>query len=161
MSTYAKIFALFLSQSEKSSNPTELILPFVLMLWSFAIIFFFCEFGEKVNNQFERFNDELCQLNWYLYPNNIQRLLLIFTTGVQQPVYLCGYGNIVCTRDSFEKVIFNSRNLFLTSQINKTNQLHFCSLTDSSQWIFLFYDASTTLWIEMLAKHHFCCLKKS
>lgn len=98
------------------------------MFWSFAFIFFFwfvwihvcfgtvyriiicfrlnfiSEFGERVINKFNEFDDELCEGNWYLFPPEMRKLYLIFMNDTQQPAYMYGFGNILCTRDVFKKV---------------------------------------------------------
>lgn len=82
------------------ANPAELI----RMFWSFAIIWSVCEFGERVTQQFDALAQELFQFKWYLYPIEIQRMLLIFMAGVQQSALIRSYGGIPCTRESFGKV---------------------------------------------------------
>lgn len=73
-----------------------------------------CESGERVMQQFSNYNDELNQCQWYLLSNNMQLMLLIFMNEVQQPIHIRGYGNIVCTRDSFKEV-----NIFDRTKINR------------------------------------------
>lgn len=96
----------FFQQSDDNSNTAELILPIIMVGWSFTIIFFYCHFGAMVCNQFSNFDDELCQCHWYLFPVEVQKLLLIFMSDSQQSTYIRGYGGILCTRDSFKNVIF-------------------------------------------------------
>lgn len=70
------------------------------------MIFFYCEFGAMVTNQFKIFNERLCQCNWYFFPIDVQRIFLIYMLDAQDPIFISGYGNILCTRDSFKNVIF-------------------------------------------------------
>lgn len=76
----------------------------VLVFWAFAIIFAFCEMGAQATHQFHALNEELCQVKWYLLPIEVQRMMLIFMSDAQQPMFLRGYGNILCTRDAFKNV---------------------------------------------------------
>lgn len=74
------------------------------MAYSFGVIFVECEFGEMITYKFDTFNEELCESRWYLFSNEMQRMILIFISNTQQPVYIRGYGNIVCARDAFKQV---------------------------------------------------------
>lgn len=75
------------------------------MLWSFILIFVFCESGAMVTHQFDKF-DENFQLkcNWYFLPGELQRVLVVFISDVQQTKFIHGYANVVCTREAFRKV---------------------------------------------------------
>lgn len=57
-----------------------------------------------VITQFNRFYDELCQCDWYLYSMEMQKMYSIFLKNSQQPAIICGYANILCTREVFKKV---------------------------------------------------------
>lgn len=83
--------------------PIQLVLS-VLVLFSFAIIFACCELGAQLTNQFSTLNEELYRFEWYSLPVGVQRMVLIFMSGTQQPVCLRGYGNIVCTREALKNV---------------------------------------------------------
>lgn len=54
--------------------------------------------------QFYRFNDALLQSNWYRFPIDTQKMLLIVVANAQQPIIIQGFGNIACTREVFKKV---------------------------------------------------------
>lgn len=74
--------------------------------WIFTTIYFVCHLGENVTYNFNVFNEELCRCDWYLFPNEMQRVFLIVLSGAQQPIVIQGYANIVCTHETFKKVIF-------------------------------------------------------
>ena len=123
-------------------NPIEIITPVVLMLWSFVMIFFFCEFGEMLTKQFNIYDEVLCQCNWYSYPFDIQKVLLIVMVNTQQPTILRGYANMFCSRGFFKQV---SISVQLMSQIFQFERNHFFYLfLDRTRWIFVFYDASSS-----------------
>lgn len=84
----------------------EVIFPFVMVNWSFLATFFLCECGERVMNQFDEFHDEIYQCNWYSFPIEIQKMLVIAMSISQQPAIIQGFGNLLCTRDTFKRVIF-------------------------------------------------------
>lgn len=157
-------------KSQDDSNLAELIAPLNYVFWSFVSIFLFCgtvfdllfsyilihlsqfvlfvplsEFGGMVTKQFDAFDEQLCQSNWYLYPNGMQRLLLIFILDAQQPVLIRGYGTIVCTREFFEKAssfVFGCIRFEYLTTLNKF--YHLLSILADNQWsIFIFYGSST------------------
>lgn len=72
---------------------------FCLVFWSFAITFLFCECGEKVMNE-----AKLCQLNWYEWPHELQRMLVIVMMDAQEPANIQGFANNVCSRELFKAV---------------------------------------------------------
>lgn len=74
------------------------------IFWSIACIFLFCEFGNMVTIEFEDLNEIIGQLNWYSYPNDVQRMMPIIMIVAQESVIIHGYGNIACVRESFVKV---------------------------------------------------------
>lgn len=86
------------------SNAMDIISTLTIGFWSFLAIFCMCEFGEQVTNQFIKFNDELDQCSWYLFPMQLQRMLIIVMINAQQPAVIQGYANAVCTRFAFNKV---------------------------------------------------------
>lgn len=94
-------------KSETDSDPSQFVMPFIMVFWSFAFIFFYCELGQAVTNQFNHFDDALCQCKWYLCAVDLQQMLLTFMSDTQQPMLLRGYANIVCARDSFKNVTKN------------------------------------------------------
>lgn len=75
-----------------------------MVFWTFALIFFFCELGEMVTNQFNQFSDVLGQSSWYLFPIELQRMLVTAIVNAQEPVIIRGFGNTMCTRDAFKLV---------------------------------------------------------
>lgn len=94
-----------MQKSEDASNLNDLASILVYAYLSFVVIFIYCEFGEAVIKHFNKFDDELYQSTaWYLFPIEVQRMLLIFMADSQQPLRIRGYGNIECTRDAFKTV---------------------------------------------------------
>lgn len=105
MSLQIDFVSFFKLKTQKSEDdPAVMIMPVIIVFWAFILIFSYCELGKKVTNAFNDFNEQLCQAKWYLLSVDIQRMLLIFMSDAQQPVLLRGFGNIVCTRDSFKNV---------------------------------------------------------
>lgn len=81
-----------------------IITPLCILIWSFIILSCYCECGERVTEQFHLYNDKLNRCKWYRFPLDVQRILLIFMGDAQQPAYIRGYANILCTRNSLKEV---------------------------------------------------------
>lgn len=77
--------------------------------WTFITLLLYCEFGERVMQQFNRFSEKLRQCNWYLFTIEMQRNYLIVLADVQQTVIIQGFVT-ECTRDAFKKVNFKDPN---------------------------------------------------
>lgn len=86
-------------------NLTEVALAVLATIISIIFIFVFCECGEMVNQQFSTFNKEFCQCNWYLFPHEMQQMFVLFMSGTNQPMQICGYANTKFTRKMFKRVI--------------------------------------------------------
>lgn len=81
--------------------------PGMLMLLNASLqyVILFCELGEMVTRHYDKVDQILLSCKWYKFPIEIQRILVIAIQNIQQPVVIVGYGNIVCRRETFKKVI--------------------------------------------------------
>lgn len=94
-----------LSQSQPNPDPIEMITPSILVTWSFVLLFFYCEAGQFVMNEFEEFAHQSYQtIAWYLFPIEMQKMLVIVMLNTQQPVVVHGLANAMCMREIFKKV---------------------------------------------------------
>lgn len=84
----------------------DLILPLPMMFWSFAQIFLFCELGERLTEQFDEIDKEILNIEWYTFPTDVQKVILMVMNATKRPVMLCGIGSIRCTRMGFKDVRF-------------------------------------------------------
>lgn len=75
-----------------------------MMSWSFGLLYFKCELGERLNNKFEQFNDAVNQCDWYLFPFEVQRMFITMVMNAQQSIRVHGFGNISSSRETFQKV---------------------------------------------------------
>lgn len=97
---------LFAMKSGHTLNLADLILASSVALLSILMIFLSCLLGDMVTSQFDSFDMEFNQCNWYLYPSEIQQILVMVMLSNQQPVIIHGYANTFCTRKAFRKVTF-------------------------------------------------------
>lgn len=116
-----------------------------MMMYSFVAMFFTCEMGQKVNNQYGDLSDEIYMCDWYLLPNGLQQMFIMVMKITQKSVFIRGFGNMECTRDSFKGVTFRHCSKYdfaFHFQIKIRIKIYFAIL-DNSCWIIVFYDASS------------------
>lgn len=87
-----------------TSNPLALSKLPVLVFWSFVSIFVYCDSGERLVSEFNKF-DVYCLCEWYMFPLFAQRSLPMIILNTQQPVVLQGFGSVQCTRETFRRVM--------------------------------------------------------
>lgn len=82
------------------------ILAVVLLLvfWSFGFTFIICEIPQRISFGFEEICDSFYQLNWYRFPDELNKLLVTFILSLQKPIVFECFGSIDCSRESFKKV---------------------------------------------------------
>lgn len=86
----------------------ELTVTLLFVLWTFTPIFLLCAAGEMVTDQFDVFNAELCMCNWYMFPLEVQKMLIIFLAGSQDPVNIHGFADTICALEAYKRVIRSS-----------------------------------------------------
>lgn len=100
------LFSFIFQISKSSDTDLHTLVNIVLVIIPvFGILFIVCELCQRLTQKFDDFNDNLWECRWYLYPNRLQQMFLIFGANTQQSVNIRGYGNIMCTRETFKKVI--------------------------------------------------------
>lgn len=75
-----------------------------LGFWALACVFVICEFVQRLTNVFNDSSDAIGQLHWYLYPMEVQQLLVQIIMYAQKPVVVAFFGSIQCSREQFRKV---------------------------------------------------------
>lgn len=83
---------------------SDFLLPSVMTFAAFAVIFLFCEVGQRIIDESNEATTNLIVIEWYTYPMAIKKIYPIIIMGTNEPVKLCGMGNIVCTREAFKNV---------------------------------------------------------
>lgn len=76
----------------------------ISIISALILIFYLCESGEMVTNQYKVLDFGLYQCDWYSFPIRMQRSLVVFMSYTQQPVMIQGFANVRCIRDTFKKV---------------------------------------------------------
>lgn len=76
----------------------------VLCFLAFSLVFLSSEIGQQFSNKFEKIDDELYQLDWYLLPMKIQQMLPTIMMNTQPTMVIKCFGSFECNRDIFKKV---------------------------------------------------------
>lgn len=108
-------------------DPISRVMLLTLLGFSFIINLIFCESGQMVGIQFEMFNDALNQCNWWSFPVEMQQMLIVVMANSQYLTLIRGYGNVLCTRETFKKVIF-IENKRKRNKYSRDTSSNFCSL---------------------------------
>lgn len=82
------------------------MLPVFVAVFGFIALFIACELGQRTTDAFDGINDKIDQLNWYLFPIEIQRTLPMILANAQEPVTFECFGSFNCTREVFKIVSF-------------------------------------------------------
>lgn len=83
---------------------TVLLMTIFIACYAVGVDFFACDIGQRISNAFNEINDVIGKFDWYLFPNELQKLLPIIIHFAQLPVEMKFFGSIACNRDSLKKV---------------------------------------------------------
>lgn len=98
------LFSIRIKKSDDNSSAVAVLRILSLVITSFVLILSMCEFGERLTQHFDLFDDAISHCRWYLFPIRMQRDLVIIMANAQQSATLRGFGNTPCVRESFKKV---------------------------------------------------------
>ena len=73
-------------------------------VWASGVVFFACELGHQFSKSLNTINHEICKIKWYLFPIEIQQMLLTLMPCTQKPVAIKCFGNIHASREQYKKV---------------------------------------------------------
>lgn len=69
-----------------------------------VMVFLTCEHAQRFTNAFSGIDDVFDQLDWYLLPIEIKRILPTVILYVQQPVKVVFFGSFSCDRELSNRV---------------------------------------------------------
>lgn len=73
-------------------------------IWALNFIFVVCELGQRGSDICNSFEEEIIQLDWYLYPIEIQQMLIPLIIYAQKSINIEFFGSLSCSRVQFKKV---------------------------------------------------------
>ena len=97
------VFFQFL-QSHPKIDAAILFATIFYACYAFGMVFMICELGQRISNAFEEIDDVIAQFNWYLFSDELKRMLPIILMNTQAPVVFECFGSISCSREAFKKV---------------------------------------------------------
>lgn len=74
------------------------------VVYSFGVVFIACEASQNGCDAVNAFDTEIGQINWYLYPVEIKKMLPMIMNMAQKPVQIGGFGTMTTDRELFKKV---------------------------------------------------------
>lgn len=88
----------------KTLNFNGVIFIVLHPILSYAHIYFFCIFGQRLSNNFENLNESVFMCEWYRFPVKSRKLINAMLLAAQYPVYIRGFGSSSCTLETFKEV---------------------------------------------------------
>lgn len=98
---------IFLNDFNLSRVPLQVsiepVSTFVTASLIFLVNLLVCDMSQTMSKQFEKLSDEVWNLDWYLFPIDMQGIILIsMANRRQQAVAIEGFGNIQCSWETFK-----------------------------------------------------------
>lgn len=84
-----------------------LLEPFILCFGALLLVFVACESGQRFSNAFSEVGGAFSQLDFYLLPIKIRRILPAVIIYMQEPMFVKFFGNLSATREQFKRVSVN------------------------------------------------------
>lgn len=82
----------------------SLLLLILCGIIGFTLLFVACELSHRMTCAFDTVNVYIEQLNWYLFPIEVKRMLPMIIATAQEKVALECFGSISCTRGVLKSV---------------------------------------------------------
>lgn len=67
-------------------------------------LFVWCDLCQRIEHSFEEIDIVIGQLDWYLFPNEINRMIPTILIVTQEPVGFNYFGSVSCNRKAFNTV---------------------------------------------------------
>ena len=94
----------FFFQSQSNIDLVVIFISIFYICYAFGTIFLACELGQRISNAFEEIENVTGQCDWYLFPDEVKRMLPTILINVQHPVKLQCFGSFACCRNAFKMV---------------------------------------------------------
>lgn len=133
-------------------------MPLFLLILSgtfgLAAVFIACELAHRLTDAFNGIGHTADQLDWYLFPIEVKRMLPMVIVIAKQPVTIACFGNIICSREVFKNVSAFLLYDFNNHKLNYSNLCphQFFSLFRLFIGLFRFSWCSVDLVVEILTR---------
>lgn len=98
------IFILIFIVIIKELDPVVLFESVLCGFWALTLVMFACEAGQRTSNEADEIDDAFSQIDWYLLPVEVQRILPIMIIYMKEPIAVEFFGTLSCSREQFKKV---------------------------------------------------------
>ena len=85
-----------------------LLIAFGYALYSVGLLCIVCEICQHGCDTINAFDMEIGQIDWYLYPIEMKKILPVIINMVQKPIEFKWFGSMASDRETFKQV--NERN---------------------------------------------------
>lgn len=96
------IFDIFCFQS--TFDLTPFLLNIICMICSLAWSYLLCKFATLATEYIASLGDFAYNSNWYDYPPQLQKYMVLVIARSQEPIYFSGFSLVRCTLEVFGKV---------------------------------------------------------
>lgn len=87
-----------------SDNLAAFSITMIEAFYAFGLLFMACELCQRAIVVFDECSEMVDQLEWYLLPTKIQRMLPLILHFNQQPIEIKCFGSAACNRETFKYV---------------------------------------------------------
>lgn len=94
-------------QTHYDGNLEVLLVTVIEIIFAYGVLLLICEICEQAGQDFEECSNMVDQLNWYLFPIKIQRMMPLISYFTQQPIEIKCFGGMACNRETFKYVSAN------------------------------------------------------
>lgn len=129
-----------------------LVVPFFELLIIFILLFIGCELPQRSMDKFDEISHVIGQFNWYLFSNEIKRILPTFVAvaNAEKIVEIKCFGSTPCNRKTFRKVYQLNELCQLNPEFLSLKKLNFSGF---QKWLFILYGTSS-IWKINQTKNH-------
>lgn len=99
-------FPIYLNSLQSSNEIDSIVLLESLLcaIWGIILVFITCEISQRFSNTFTDLYETVCQLEWYLYPVEVQQIFVLLILYAQKPCEIPFFGSYACSREQFKRV---------------------------------------------------------
>lgn len=93
-------------QSNNGIDSSVLLSSIFGGIWGTFFVFATCESSERFDSALSEVDDTIGQLDWYLLPFEVQRMLPLIMAYTQKALTIKFFGSIACSRELFKKICY-------------------------------------------------------
>lgn len=102
-------------------------------------LFISCFFGKLATESYSKMTDYLLDTNWYEYPSNLQKYLVVMVANTQRPIVYHGFKIVILDLGSFTKANLKILQLKRALECSRVKYLIPC-FPDDQIYVHLLYD---------------------